>query len=75
LPTSYLQAFFAACISLIFAAMPSIHWGEILFYAFAAVTIIQVFYYTWFLVVLLFTKSKKKTNAATSCICNNMCKR
>jgi len=60
LPTSYLQAFFAACISLIFAAMPSIHWGEILFYAFAAVTIIQVFYYTWFFSRIAFYKIKEK---------------
>lgn len=40
--------------------MPSIHWGEILFYAFAAVTIIQVFYYTWFFSRIAFYKIKEK---------------
>jgi len=47
-------------LSPIFAAMPSIHWGEILFYVFAAITIIQVFYYTWFFSRIAFYKIKEK---------------
>lgn len=50
-------------LSLTFAAMPSIHWGEILFYAFAAVTIIQVFYYTWFFCRVAFFKAKEKAKS------------
>lgn len=50
-------------LSLTFAAMPSIHWGEILFYAFAAVTTIQVFYYTWFFCRVAFFKAKEKAKS------------
>ena len=50
-------------LSLTFAAMPSIHWGEIIFYAFAAITIIQVFYYTWFFCRVAFFKAKEKAKS------------
>ncbi len=40
--------------------MPSIHWGEILFYSFAVITAIQLFYYTWFFSRIAFYKPKPK---------------
>jgi glycosyltransferase involved in cell wall biosynthesis len=40
--------------------MPTIHWGEILFYSFAAATAIQVFYYAVFFSRLAFYKPKEK---------------
>jgi glycosyltransferase involved in cell wall biosynthesis len=45
----------------IFAAMPPINWGEIIFFSFAAVTVVQVFYYTWFFCRIAFYKLKAKT--------------
>ena len=45
----------------IFAAMPPINWGEIIFYSFAAVTAIQVFYYLFFFSRIAFYKLKPKT--------------
>lgn len=51
----------ALCLILFtFAAMPTVNWGEILFYAFAAATAIQVFYYTVFFSRLAFYKPKEK---------------
>ncbi len=44
----------------IFAAMPTINWGEIIFYSFATATAIQVFYYTWFFSRVAFYKPKQK---------------
>lgn len=44
----------------IFAAMPSINWGEIIFFLFATVTAIQVFYYAWFFSRIAFYKLKPK---------------
>jgi glycosyltransferase involved in cell wall biosynthesis len=44
-----------------FASMPPIHWGEVIFYSFAAITAIQVFYYIWFFSRLAFYKSRQKT--------------
>jgi len=41
--------------------MPPLPWGEIIFYAFAAVTAVQVFYYTWFFSRIAFFKPKSKT--------------
>jgi glycosyltransferase involved in cell wall biosynthesis len=41
--------------------MPTIYWGEIIFYAFAAATAIQVFYYAWFFSRIAFYKPKQKT--------------
>ncbi len=40
--------------------MPLINWGEIIFYTFAAVTAIQVFYYIFFFIRIAFFKSKTK---------------
>ena len=40
--------------------MPPINWGEILFYLFVAVTIVQVFYYTCFFGRVAFYKSNPK---------------
>jgi glycosyltransferase involved in cell wall biosynthesis len=40
--------------------MPLINWGEIVFYAFAGITVIQVFYYTWFFSRTAFYKRKEK---------------
>jgi glycosyltransferase involved in cell wall biosynthesis len=44
-----------------FAAMPPTNWEEIIFYCFAAVTAVQVFYYTWFFSRIAFYKPKQKT--------------
>jgi glycosyltransferase involved in cell wall biosynthesis len=43
-----------------FAGMPPIHWGEIIFYFFAAVTAVQLFYYIWFFSRIAFYKLKTK---------------
>jgi glycosyltransferase involved in cell wall biosynthesis len=43
--------------------MPLMNWGEIIFYAFASVTAIQVFYYTWFFSRIAFYKLKTKTQS------------
>ncbi|MEO5947724.1 MAG: glycosyltransferase [Chitinophagaceae bacterium] len=43
-----------------FAAMPPINWGEVIFYSFAAVTAIQIFYYTGFFGRLALYKPKVK---------------
>jgi glycosyltransferase involved in cell wall biosynthesis len=40
--------------------MPPINWGEIIFYCFAFVTAIQVFYYTWFFCRIAFFRLKPK---------------
>ncbi|HEX7903645.1 MAG TPA: glycosyltransferase [Chitinophagaceae bacterium] len=40
--------------------MPPIHWEELLFYFLAAITLIQVFYYTWFFSRVAFFKPKTK---------------
>lgn len=41
--------------------MPPINWGEIIFYVFAAATLIQVFYYAWFFSRIAFYKPKQRT--------------
>ncbi|MEO7393938.1 MAG: glycosyltransferase, partial [Chitinophagaceae bacterium] len=41
--------------------MPPINWGEIIFYSFAAVTAVQIFYYTCFFCRIAFYKLKPKT--------------
>jgi len=46
-----------------FAAMPPINWGPIVFYVFATVTAVQVFYYTWFFLRIAFFTSKPKTRS------------
>lgn len=43
--------------------MPPIHWEEIVFYSFAAVTVIQVFYYLFFFSRIAFYKLKPKTQS------------
>jgi glycosyltransferase involved in cell wall biosynthesis len=43
--------------------MPPINWEEIIFYSFAAVTAIQVFYYTWFFSRIAFYKIKTKNQS------------
>jgi glycosyltransferase involved in cell wall biosynthesis len=43
--------------------MPPINWGEIIFFAFATVTLIQVFYYTWFFSRIAFYKLKRKSQS------------
>lgn len=40
--------------------MSTINWGAIIFYAFAAATAIQVFYYTWFFSRIAFYKPTQK---------------
>lgn len=40
--------------------MPTINWGEIIFYLFAAAAAIQVFYYTWFFSRIAFYKPPVK---------------
>ena len=40
--------------------MPLLNWGEIVFYVFAAVTAVQVFYFIWFFSRTAFYKRKKK---------------
>jgi glycosyltransferase involved in cell wall biosynthesis len=47
-------------VVIIFAAMPSIRLEEIVFYAFAVVTALQLFYYLYFFSRLAFYKSKTK---------------
>ena len=43
--------------------MPPIQLGEVIFYSFAAVTAIQLFYYTWFFSRIAFYKPKIKTKS------------
>jgi glycosyltransferase involved in cell wall biosynthesis len=43
--------------------MPTINWGEIVFYVFAAATAIQVFYYLCFFSRVAFYKPKPKTHS------------
>ena len=43
-----------------FAAMPTINWGEVIFYSFTAAAVIQVFYYAWFFSRLAFYNPKPK---------------
>lgn len=40
--------------------MPTIYWGEIVFYSFATATAIQVFYYAWFFSRIAFYTPKQK---------------
>lgn len=44
-----------------FAAMPLINWGEIIFFTFAAITAVQLFYYGWFFSRIAFFKPRQKT--------------
>ena len=53
--------------------MPPINWGEIIFYTFAAITAIQVFYYCWFFSRIAFyklpVKSKTQHHPVSVIIC------
>jgi glycosyltransferase involved in cell wall biosynthesis len=44
-----------------FSFLEHINWWEMIFYAFAAITIIQVFFYLWFFSRVAFFNPKKKT--------------
>jgi glycosyltransferase involved in cell wall biosynthesis len=46
-----------------FAAMPPISWEDVLFYAFAAVSAIQIFYYLYFFSRIAFFKQKEKNQS------------
>ncbi|MCX6315760.1 MAG: glycosyltransferase [Bacteroidetes bacterium] len=41
--------------------MPLINWGEIIFFTFAAITAVQLFYYGWFFSRIAFFKPRQKT--------------
>jgi glycosyltransferase involved in cell wall biosynthesis len=56
-----IELFFTAERIITFAAMPLLNWGEIVFYVFATVTGIQLFYYGWFFARVAFYKAKPKT--------------
>lgn len=60
MPTGCILSLVPCSLSLTFAAMPPINWGEIIFYSFATVTAIQVFYYAWFFSRIAFYKTKTK---------------
>jgi glycosyltransferase involved in cell wall biosynthesis len=55
--------------------MPPINWGEIIFYSFAAVTAIQVFYYTCFFSRIAFYKPKSKTKTQHHAVSVVICAR
>src|SRR6187431_1503511 len=40
--------------------MPPINWGEVVFFLFAAITAIQIFYYGWFFSRIAFYKPPEK---------------
>ena len=46
-----------------FSFLQNIHWGQVIFYIFAVVIIVQVFYYLWFFsrVALFKTKTKLRS--------------
>ncbi len=48
---------------IIFALMPPIHWEAILFYAFVAVTAVQLFYYCYFFLRVALFKPAAKTQS------------
>jgi len=55
--------------------MPMTNWGEIIFYAFAAVTAIQIFYYLWFYSRVAFLKPKEKTQSRQHAVSVVICAR
>jgi len=57
------------------AAMPTINWGEIVFYSFATATAIQVFYYTWFFSRIAFYKPKQKDQSQQHAVSVIICSR
>ena len=54
---------FAAASTMDLTFLQHINWWQIIFYAFAAVTFIQLFYYLWFFSRVAFYKLKKKTRS------------
>ena len=61
---SFCLLLFAYCTLLsTFAAMPPINPGEIIFYSFAAVSAIQLFYYIFFFSRIAFYKNKAKNQS------------
>lgn len=40
--------------------MPILNWGELIFYVFASISAIQLFYYTWFFARVAFYRAKPK---------------
>lgn len=61
---SFLLLHIAYCLLLsTFAAMSPINWEEIIFYSFASVTAIQVFYYIWFFNRIAFYRLEPKTQS------------
>jgi len=54
------ELFFAHTQAITFAPMPLLNWGEIIFYVFAAVSGIQLFYYSWFFARVAFHRTKSK---------------
>ena len=66
----------AHCLLLItFASMPPTNRGEIIFSAFAAATIIQVFYYCWFFSRVAFYKRKEKDQSLQHAVSVIICAR
>jgi glycosyltransferase involved in cell wall biosynthesis len=57
---SMLLSFSCIPILFIFAFMPPIEWEKILFYVFAFVTVIQLYYYLWFFRRVAFYERKSK---------------
>jgi glycosyltransferase involved in cell wall biosynthesis len=55
--------------------MPPTNWGEIIFSVFAAVTIIQVFYYSWFFSRVAFHKRKEKDQSLQHAVSVIICAR
>lgn len=55
--------------------MPPINWGEIIFYSFAAVTVVQLFYYTCFFCRIAFYKLKPKTQTQQHAVSVIICAR
>lgn len=43
--------------------MPTINWGEVIFYLFVTITAIQLFYYLWFFSRIAFYKYKPRTRS------------
>lgn len=54
------ELFFTDTQAITFAPMPLLNWGELIFYVFAAVSGIQLFYYSWFFARVAFHRTKSK---------------
>jgi len=58
-----------------FAAMPPLNWGEIIFYSFAFIAAVQVFYYGYFFCRIAFYKAKPKTKTQQHAVSVIICAR